>query len=175
MSVALKLIGRVYDFNSNNYEYRDKRLPAHMKKHNAIYKVYNIEWIGREGIACETHEEYLNDFINHFYKNVLKLVDRAMRKEDTSPQGKIITGQLILLCCDERKQHNTKNLMKCKVPASSCEFLQVSASSCNFLQDPASFCKFLQLPATSCNYLQLPAISCMVEKSFSFHYFFFFF
>ena len=83
-----------------------------MKKHNAIYKKYNIEWIGREGIACETHEEYLNDFINHFYKNVLKLVDRAMRKEDTSPQGKIITGQLILLCCEERKQDNTKNLMK---------------------------------------------------------------
>ena len=47
---------------------------------------YNIEWIGREGLAPETHEEYLNDFINHFYKNVLKLVDRAMRKEDTSPQ-----------------------------------------------------------------------------------------
>ena len=50
---------------------------------------YNVEWIGREGLAPETHEEYLNDFINHFYKNVLKLVDRAMRKEDTSPQGKI--------------------------------------------------------------------------------------
>ena len=48
---------------------------------------YNVEWIGREGLAPETHEEYLNDFINHFYKNVLKLVDRAMRKEDTSPQG----------------------------------------------------------------------------------------
>ena len=52
---------------------------------------YNIEWIGREGLAPETHEEYLNDFINHFYKNVLKLVDRAMRKEDTSAQGKIVT------------------------------------------------------------------------------------
>ena len=85
--------------------------------------------IGREGIACETHDEYLNDFINHFYKNVLKLVDRAMRKEDTSPQGKIITGRLILLCYEERKQDNTKNLMKCKVPASSCKILQVSVSS----------------------------------------------
>jgi hypothetical protein len=50
-----------------------------------------VEWIGREGLAPETHEEYLNDFINHFYKNVLKLVDRAMRKEDTSAQGKIVT------------------------------------------------------------------------------------
>ena len=29
---------------------------------------YNVEWIGREGLAPETHEEFLNDFINHFYK-----------------------------------------------------------------------------------------------------------
>ena len=70
--------------------YRDELLPKKMKDHNAIYKKYNVEWIGREGLACETHEEYLNDFINHFYKNVLRLVDRAMRKEDTSTQGKIV-------------------------------------------------------------------------------------
>ena len=71
--------------------YRDVLLPKKMKDHGAIYKKYNVEWIGREGLASETHEEFLNDFINHFYKNVLKLVDRAMRKEDTSAQGKIIT------------------------------------------------------------------------------------
>ena len=71
--------------------YRDELLPQKMKSNNAIYKRYNVEWIGREGLAPETHEEYLNDFINHFYKNVLKLVDRAMRKEDTSAQGKIVT------------------------------------------------------------------------------------
>lgn len=35
-------------------------------------KRYEIEWIGREGLAPETHEEYLNDFINHFYKNTLR-------------------------------------------------------------------------------------------------------
>lgn len=39
----------------------------------------------------ETHEEYLNHFIGHFYKNIIKLVDRAMRKEDSSPQGQIVT------------------------------------------------------------------------------------
>ena len=71
--------------------YRDVLLPKKMKDHGAIYKKYNVEWIGREGLASETHEEFLNDFINHFYKNVLKLVDRAMRKEDTSAQGKIVT------------------------------------------------------------------------------------
>ena len=62
-----------------------------MLDNRALYKRYELEWIGREGLAPETHEEYLKEFINHFYKNVLKLVDRAMRKEDTSPQGKIIT------------------------------------------------------------------------------------
>ena len=71
--------------------YRDELLPKKMKENNGIYKRYNVEWIGREGLASETHEEYLNDFINHFYKNVLKLVDRAMRKEDISDQGKIVT------------------------------------------------------------------------------------
>ena len=55
---------------------------------------YEIEWIGREGLAPETHNEYLNSFINHFYKHVLKLVDRAMKKEDNSEQGKIVTELL---------------------------------------------------------------------------------
>ena len=71
--------------------YRDVLLPKKMKETQTIYKKYTIEWIGREGLAPETHEDYLNDFINHFYKNVLKLVDRAMRKEDISEQGKIVT------------------------------------------------------------------------------------
>lgn len=52
---------------------------------------YTVEWIGREGIDTETHEEYLNSFIAHFYKNIVKLVDRAMRKEDSSAQGQIVT------------------------------------------------------------------------------------
>ena len=42
-------------------------------------KRYEIEWIGREGLAPETHEEYLNDFINHFYKNVLRCVSHILR------------------------------------------------------------------------------------------------
>ena len=40
---------------------------------------YEIEWIGREGLAPETHDAYLKEFINHFYKNVLKLIDRFVR------------------------------------------------------------------------------------------------
>ena len=41
-----------------------------------IVSRYEIEWIGREGLAPETHDAYLKEFINHFYKNVLKLIDR---------------------------------------------------------------------------------------------------
>lgn len=52
---------------------------------------YTVEWIGREGLDPETHGEYLQHFITHFYRNIVKLVDRAMRKEDSSAQGQIIT------------------------------------------------------------------------------------
>lgn len=52
---------------------------------------YTVEWIGREGLDPETHSEYLQHFITHFYRNMVKLVDRAMRKEDSSAQGQIIT------------------------------------------------------------------------------------
>lgn len=52
---------------------------------------YTIEWIGREGLDTETHSEYLQHFITHFYRSMVKLIDRAMRKEDDSAQGQIIT------------------------------------------------------------------------------------
>ena len=68
-------------------DYRDGRARRKVMESKGIYKRwhksfsrndfdhqkrYEIEWIGREGLAPETHEEYLNDFINHFYKNVLR-------------------------------------------------------------------------------------------------------
>lgn len=68
---------------------RDNRLPAKIEESN--FQKYTIEWIGKEGLEYETHEEYINHFIAHFYKNIIKLVDRAMRKEDSSPQGVIVT------------------------------------------------------------------------------------
>lgn len=68
---------------------------------------YNVEWIGREGLDPETHEEYLQHFITHFYKNITKLVDRAMRKEDSSPQGQIVTEILQHLhACNNSVQVN---------------------------------------------------------------------
>jgi NACHT domain- and WD repeat-containing protein len=71
---------------------RDERLPNKIESSNM--QKYTIEWIGREGLDPETHDEYLKHFIAHFYKNIVKLVDRAMRKEDSSAQGQIITELL---------------------------------------------------------------------------------
>ncbi|KAK5645668.1 hypothetical protein RI129_004132 [Pyrocoelia pectoralis] len=68
---------------------RDERLPDKIETSNL--QKYTVEWIGREGLDPETHEEYLKHFITHFYKNIVKLVDRAMRKEDSSATGQIVT------------------------------------------------------------------------------------
>ena len=92
-SAFIDMVGRDLDHEAVKLlaHYRDVLLPKKMKDYGVIYKKYNIEWIGRLGLDADTHMEFLNDFCNHFYKNVLKLVDRAMRKEDTSAQGKIVT------------------------------------------------------------------------------------
>lgn len=68
---------------------RDERLPAKIEPTNL--QRYTVEWIGRDGLATDTHEEYLQNFVAHFYRNIARLVDRAMRKEDSSPQGQIVT------------------------------------------------------------------------------------
>ena len=56
-----------------------------------MFILEGIQWIGRDGLGADTHEEYLQNFIAHFYRNIVRLVDRAMRKEDSSPQGQIVT------------------------------------------------------------------------------------
>ncbi|ODM92054.1 NACHT and WD repeat domain-containing protein 2, partial [Orchesella cincta] len=68
---------------------RDERLPNKIEASNM--QKYTIEWMGREGISKDTHDEYLSNFLAHFYKSITKLVDRAMRKEDSSAQGVIVT------------------------------------------------------------------------------------
>ncbi|XP_039495368.1 NACHT and WD repeat domain-containing protein 2 isoform X2 [Drosophila santomea] len=90
-SLFVDIINRSLDTESAKLlsDLRDVRLPAKIEAVNA--QKYTVEWIGREGLDIETHEEYLNHFISHFYKNVVKLVDRAMRKEDSSAQGQIVT------------------------------------------------------------------------------------
>lgn len=90
-SLFVDIIQRSLDTESAKLlgDLRDKRLPDKIEVSNL--QKYTVEWIGREGLDVETHEEYLNHFISHFYKNIVKLVDRAMRKEDSSAQGQIVT------------------------------------------------------------------------------------
>lgn len=90
-SLFVDIINRSLDVESTKLlaNLRDERLPDKIETSN-IQK-YTVEWIGREGLDPETHEEYLKHFITHFYKNIIKLVDRAMRKEDSSAQGQIVT------------------------------------------------------------------------------------
>ncbi|XP_055384364.1 NACHT and WD repeat domain-containing protein 2 isoform X2 [Condylostylus longicornis] len=90
-SLFVDIINRSLDTESSKLlaNLRDERLPAKIESTNM--QKYTVEWIGREGLDIETHEEYLNHFIAHFYKNIVKLVDRAMRKEDSSAQGQIVT------------------------------------------------------------------------------------
>ncbi|XP_044733634.1 NACHT and WD repeat domain-containing protein 2 [Chrysoperla carnea] len=85
------IISRSLDTESSKLlsDLRDVRLPNKIETTNM--QKYTVEWIGREGLDPDTHEEYLNHFITHFYKNIVKLVDRAMRKEDSSAQGQIVT------------------------------------------------------------------------------------
>lgn len=90
-SLFVDIINRSLDTEASKLlaNLRDERLPNKIESTN-IQK-YTVEWIGREGLDSETHDEYLNHFISHFYKNIVKLVDRAMRKEDSSAQGQIVT------------------------------------------------------------------------------------
>lgn len=90
-SLFVDIINRSLDTEASKLlaNLRDERLPNKIESTNM--QKYTVEWIGREGLDTETHEEYLNHFISHFYKNIVKLVDRAMRKEDSSAQGQIVT------------------------------------------------------------------------------------
>ncbi|XP_046986255.1 NACHT and WD repeat domain-containing protein 2 [Schistocerca americana] len=90
-SLFLDILNRSLDNEASRLlaNLRDERLPNKIESTNL--QRYTVEWIGREGLDTETHEEYLQHFITHFYKNITKLVDRAMRKEDSSAQGQIVT------------------------------------------------------------------------------------
>lgn len=68
---------------------RDERLVTKIHPDNIIK--FKLSWSDREGLNEDDHYEYLITFINHFYRNIVKLVRRAMRKQDVSSFGKIVT------------------------------------------------------------------------------------
>jgi hypothetical protein len=51
-----------------------------MVREGGFYKQFQVDWAGRDGLSPDTHHQYLTEFVNHFFKHVLKLVDRGVRK-----------------------------------------------------------------------------------------------
>lgn len=91
-----------------------------------------MEWIGREGLDPETHDEYLKHFITHFYKNIVKLVDRAMRKEDSSAQGQIVTEILQHLhACNNSVKVSRDNSQQSQVKPNSNRYSTVEKKAWN--------------------------------------------
>lgn len=68
---------------------RDRRLVNKIHPDNIIK--FKLDWSDIEGLNENDHYEYLCEFINHFYKHIVKLVRRAMRKQDSSAFGRIVT------------------------------------------------------------------------------------
>ncbi|XP_042898857.1 NACHT and WD repeat domain-containing protein 2 isoform X2 [Parasteatoda tepidariorum] len=91
VSKFIDTLGRTVDIEAQKLltDLRDVRLPAKIEASNAVK--YTINWCGKEGLAVKYHEDYLREFTAHFYKHITRLVDRAMRKEDLSSQGHIVT------------------------------------------------------------------------------------
>ena len=70
--------------------FRDNLAIKKMDEKGGVVKKYDIDWIGRDGLNPDTHEAYLTDFVNHFYKNVVKMIDRAMKKENVNADSPIV-------------------------------------------------------------------------------------
>ena len=75
--------------------YRDKLAMKKMENEGGICKRHELNWVGREGLSEDTHKTYLSDFITHFYKNVVKLIDRAMKKEQTTSANSKLAAEIL--------------------------------------------------------------------------------
>ena len=70
--------------------YRDNLAIKKMEKSGGVFKRYDVDWIGRDGLNPDTHEAYLTDFVNHFYKNIIKMIERAMKKENINSDAPLV-------------------------------------------------------------------------------------
>ncbi|XP_011493787.1 PREDICTED: NACHT and WD repeat domain-containing protein 2 [Ceratosolen solmsi marchali] len=89
-SLYLDILNRSLDNEAAKLltDLRDVRVPNKIESANLQrYYLFPITRL----VSIITHSEYLQQFITHFYRNIIKLVDRAMKKEDSSAQGQIIT------------------------------------------------------------------------------------
>ena len=64
---------------------REDKLVSVIYKRNL--KSYRINWNNRSGLSLETHDQYIREFVNDFYKAVIRLADRGAKKFDCSELG----------------------------------------------------------------------------------------
>ena len=64
---------------------REDKLASVIYKRNL--KSYRINWNARAGLSLETHDQYIREFVNDFYKSVIRLADRGAKKFDCSELG----------------------------------------------------------------------------------------
>ena len=64
---------------------REDKLGSVIYKRNL--KGYRINWNTRSGLSLETHDQYIREFVNDFYKAVIRLADRGAKKFDCSELG----------------------------------------------------------------------------------------
>ncbi|XP_023233004.1 NACHT and WD repeat domain-containing protein 2-like [Centruroides sculpturatus] len=85
------LLNRGVDTEAQNLlaDLRDNRLCSKMKRPNLIK--FTVEWNGADGLDAEVHQEYLTQFLAHFHKYIIKLVDKAMRKAYLNAHAPIVT------------------------------------------------------------------------------------
>jgi hypothetical protein len=77
---------------------RDEKLVQTIYKRN--FKNFRLMWSGREGLSLQTHDQYIREFVNEFYKNIIRLADRGSKKLDQSELGVLkleLHGHLWLL------------------------------------------------------------------------------
>ena len=77
---------------------RDEKLVKTIYKRNV--KNFRLMWSGREGLSLQTHDQYIREFVNDFYKNIIRLADRGSKKLDQSELGVLkleLQGHLWLL------------------------------------------------------------------------------
>ena len=69
---------------------RDTLAMGRVTKDGGITKRFEVSWIGREGLSPNTHKDYLTTLVNHFHRNVIKLIDRGVKKD-------VLTGSPLAL------------------------------------------------------------------------------
>ena len=64
---------------------REEKLVKAIYKRNL--KSFRLVWTGQDGLTLDTHDKYIREFVQDFYKSVIRLADRGSKKLDTSELG----------------------------------------------------------------------------------------